>query len=257
MQVTIHKNEELIRPISENLSKNRYKSHIDQIVNEVLREYPTYFWGGAVRDPLVKAKYGRNGETRDFDILVDDSQGKIDFKKLLKEFKDVFYTRLGSPKWRPQEGLEIDIVPFSSATNLRNGEKLPISLKTALQSCDFTTSAIAYDLKQKVLYSYGALEGIEKEEIDLLYSKGDETHILMCRALILAERLKFRKGPGIIKFITEKYTPSLDNHIKIYMEYKKLESKSDQIIEELRNIQANQTSKLETKIIPNFTLIYP
>lgn len=238
MLITRHQDPELVNPIRENLAGNRYQSYINRIIDDILREYTTYLWGGAVRDPIVKAKYGRNGETKDFDILVDDSQGRIDFKRLLRGLTDVFYNRFGSPKWRPENGLEIDISSFSNATRLRNCEGLPVSLDTALQSCDFTTSAIAYSLGDKIVYSCGAIEGIEKQEIDVLYPKGDEAHILMCRIVLHAEKLGFTKGQLATRLIAEGYSCELDSHIKGYMKYKGLETKFEHVVEELRRIKA-------------------
>jgi hypothetical protein len=243
MQVTKHQNPELVNPVSENLARSRYHSYVMRVVNEILREYPSYIWGGAVRDPIIRAKYGRNGETKDFDILVDDSQGRIDFRKLLVGLQDVFYTRFGSPKWRPENGLEIDIAPFSNATRLRNGERLPVSLDTALKSCDFTTNAIAYHFGEGSVYSYGAIEGIDKQEIDVLYPKGEEAHILMCRAVLLGERLGFKKGPVATKLIVEGYSPNLDAHIKRYLEYKKVKAKFEHVVEELRRIKDQAPSQ--------------
>ncbi len=243
MQVTKHQSPEVVNPVSENLAGSKYNSYVNHVVNEVLGEYPSYLWGGAVRDPIVRAKYGRNGETKDFDILVDDSQGRIDFRNLLKRLGDMFYTRFGSPKWRPGNGLEIDIVPFSNTSRLRNGEQLPISLDTALQGCEFTTSAIAYGLRDKAVYSYGALEGIDKQEIDLLYSEGEEAHILMCRVVLQAERLGFERGPKATGLIVERYSPDLDNHIRRYMEYKGLEANFEHVVEKLRKIKARAPSQ--------------
>jgi hypothetical protein len=243
MQVTKHQCPEVVNPVSENLAGSRYHSYVNHVVNEVLGEYPSYLWGGAVRDPIVRAKYGRNGETKDFDILVDDSQGRIDFRKVLKSLGDIFYTRLGSPKWRPENGLEIDIAPFSNATRLRNGEQLPISLDTALQSCEFTTSAIAYGLQDRAVYSCGALEGIDKQEIDLLYPEGEEAHILMCRVVLQSERLGFERGQKATGLIVEGYSPNLDNHIRRYMDYKGLEAKFEHVVEQLRQIKARAPSQ--------------
>jgi len=243
MEVTKHQSPELVNPVSENLAGSRYHSYVNRVVNDVLREYSSYLWGGAVRDPIVRAKYGQNDETRDFDILVDDSQDRIDFKKLLQGLGDIFYTRLGSPKWRPENGLEIDIVPFSNATRLRNGEQLPVSLNTALRSCEFTTSAIAYGLQDRTVYSYGALEGIGKREIDLLYPDGEEAHILMCKLVLQTERLGFERGPKATRLIVEGYSPDLDTRIKRYMEYKGLEAKFEHVVEELSGIKARANSQ--------------
>lgn len=243
MQITKHQSPEIVNPVRENLAGSKYHSYVNHIVNEVLREYPTYLWGGAVRDPIVREKYGRNGETKDFDILVDDSQGRIDFKSALKGLGDLFYTRLGSPKWRPENGLEIDIAPFSNATRLRNGEQIPISLDTALQSCEFTSSAIAYGLRDEAVYSCGALEAINKQEIDLLYPNGEEAHILMGKVILHAEKLGFEKGPRITRLIMDGYSPELDNHIRRYMEYKGLEAKFEYVVEQLRQIKARALSQ--------------
>ena len=240
MQVTRHQNPELVNPVSKNLAGSKYNSYVNSVINGVLGGYPSYLWGGAVRDPIVRAiyGYGQNDETRDFDILVDDSQGGIDLRKLLQGLGDIFYTRLGSPKWRPEDGLEIDIVPFSNATILRNGEQLPISLDTALQSCEFTTSAIAYGLQDRTVYSCGALEGIDKQEIDLLYPDGEEPHILMCKVVLQTARLGFKRGPKATRLIEEGYSPDLDTRIKRYMEYKGLEAKFEYVVGELMEIKA-------------------
>jgi hypothetical protein len=153
----------------------------------------------------------------------------------MKGFTDVYYSRFGSPKWRPSNGLEIDIVPFSNSTKLRNGYVLPNNLETSLSSCDFTTSAIAYSLDKGIIYCCGALEGIDKKEIDILYGDGEEPHILMTRIILHSKKLEFSIGVKANEFIKDRYNPEMDSHIKRYLEYKKMNEHLPLVLDNLKN----------------------
>jgi hypothetical protein len=87
------------------------------------------------------------------------------------------------------------------------------------------------------------LEGIDRQEIDLLYPKGEESHVLMCRMVLQAERFGFERGPKATRLIAEGYSPDLDARIKRYMEYKGLEAKFGHVVEELRQIKAGAHSR--------------
>ncbi len=238
MKVTSHQNLGLVEPVRKSLFTCRFSQHINLLANQALASYPLYVLGGAVRDPIVTAKYGIIVKTRDLDILVDDSQGKIDFRKSLRDIRNVQYsTRLGSPRWTPDEGLEIDIIPFSLATKLRTDSSLPVSLATTLQSCDFTTNAIAYGLRDNKVYSLGALEAIDKREVDLLHSEADRDYILMLRAVMLAKKLKFQIGQRMIDLIVSEYSPDKDSSINEYMMYKKTAPMFEEVIRTLRQIK--------------------
>lgn len=78
---------------------------------------------------------------------MDDSKERINFKKIFGGCQDMYYSRHGTPKWKPVSNLESDIGPFSAATIYRRKPELPINLEVALESVDITTSAIAYNMK--------------------------------------------------------------------------------------------------------------
>jgi len=237
MQVVKYTDPQLINSIEKDLRESEYWIYLEKIINDIFKEYHCYVWGGAVRDSIVGLNYNKNLPIKDLDILIDDSKKCVDFKESLQGLEGIFYTRFGSPKWKPIKGIEIDIVTFSNATMMRNKKNLSASLDVVLQSCDFTTSAIIYDPKEKVVHSCGAIEGIDKQEVDILYSEGDEMYVLLCRAILQAERLEFQKGPRAMQPIKEKYSSDMDDHIKKYMEYKGLEKKFDYVIQELKKIK--------------------
>jgi hypothetical protein len=238
MSLSKYQNSELVEAIENNLKESRFCEYVNRTLERIMQYHDTYFWGGVVRDPIVKSIYGNGNmpEPRDFDILVDDSQGKIDFRKLLEGFGDIYQTRFNSSKLRPLDGLEIDVVPFSNSARLLNGEKLPICLETVLTGCEFTSSAVAYGLKDKTIYSNGAMESILAKEIELLYAY-EAPYILMSRLVLHLRRLNFKIGENARKMIVEKYSPDLDKPILEYLEYKKIQDEFHFVIGRLREIK--------------------
>ena len=230
---------ELLGAVRSRLEGSKHNHYVQEVLKR-LGNCKTYMWGGAVRDPIVKKRYGMPLEEKDdFDLLFDDSDGSVEFRKLLRGMGDLYYTRLGSPKLKPEEGVEISVTPFSNAARLRNGQKLPICLETALWSCDFNTGSIAYGLHDDTIYSGLAFEGIDGKEIDLLYPHGEEPHILMCRLILQSRRLGFRMGDDAIRFIVEGYGPEMDSHMRMYMKYKEIDRDiQDYVIGRVGQIQS-------------------
>jgi hypothetical protein len=242
MQVTLHTDPELVNPVKENFAGSIYQPYVGRIITEIFGGFPCYLFGGAVRDPIIRAKYKQVVRPRDFDVLVDDSRGDIHFRERLNELGNLVYSRVGSPKWKPKCGLEIDIVPFSNATRLRKESKLAVSLDTALQSCEFTTGAIAYGLQDGIIYSCGALEKINEREIDLLYPNGEEVPVLMCKAVLQVRRLKFKLGHQITQLIARRYSSDLNEPIREYLRYKELSDSFNFVVKRLKQIKVQANS---------------
>jgi len=232
----ILQDERFSKAIQQNLEESPFFEYVQRVI-DALKGEKVYFWGGAVRDPIVNVLYGLDYETRDFDLTINDSEKNMDFRKIFNGFEGVYYSRHGTPKWKPINGLEVDIGPFSAATIYRRQPKLPINLETALVSVDITTSAIAYDLKNKTIYSVEALEGIHKKEVNVLYEHGEEQAVIMCRLILHGNKLGFEIGQKGRKFIKERYSSNQDRNIKRYLEYKKLEGLSSFVIGRLKRIQ--------------------
>lgn len=232
----ILQDERFSRAIQQNLEESPFFEYVQRVI-DALKGENVYFWGGAVRDPIVNVLYGLDYETRDFDLTIDDSEKEMDFRKIFNGFGGIYYSRHGTPKWKPINGLEVDIGPFSAATIYKRQPKLPRNLETALVSVDITTSAIAYDLEDGLIYSVEALEGIQKKEVDILYEHGEEQAVIMCRLILHGNKLDFEIGQKGRKFITERYSSNQDGNIKRYLEYKKLEGLSSFVIGRLKRIQ--------------------
>lgn len=222
--------------IQQNLEGSPFYKYVQRVI-DALKSEKVYFWGGAVRDPIINVLHGLDHEIRDFDLTVDDSEKSINFKKIFDGFEGMYYSRHGTPKWKPINGVEIDIGPFSAATVLRKNPELQVNMETILSSVDITTSAIAYDLEKKAVYSVEALEGIQKKEVNVLYEHGEEPAVIMCRLVLHGNKLGFEIGQRGKKFIAERYSPSQDAIIKRYLEYKKLEGLSPLVTGKLKRIQ--------------------
>lgn len=240
IKIEISKNPKFIAAVQKYLNENSCAEFISNLINNILKDYTVYLWGGAVRDPIVKMEHGLDKMTKDFDFLVDDSRRKINFESLLKGMGKIFYTRFGAPRLKLDNGFTVDIVPFSNAPILEKYREYPISLETMLRNCDITTSAIAYGFKDRTIHSARALEGIRKKELDILYPDQEE-RVLMPRIVIQADKLKFKIGSKAIKFIRENYSLKLDKDIKDYLKHKNLEHLFGFVIKNLRKIKAQRS----------------
>ena len=53
---------------------------------------------------------------------------------------------------------------------------MPVCIETVVEGADINTSAIAYDIKNKIIYSYGAFQAYAKREVDINYPEGNDCH---------------------------------------------------------------------------------
>jgi len=195
------------------------------------------FVGGIVRNLIINLKYGKSIITNDIDILVDDSEQPIDLKEVFSNEKNIIINNAGIVKLKYPHGFDIDISKFSDTNSLRKGEKHTVSLKTCLKLGDFNTSAIAYDLDSETIYSYGAIEGIYKKEVELLEKADDKDYIIMTRLIWHSNKLGFKLGPRAIKFIKENYSLKKDKEIIKYIKRREISNNPNYIIAKLREIK--------------------
>ncbi len=204
-------------------------------------DFPLFLWGGAVREPVLKSMYRnfKNSETSDFDLMVDDSQKKVVFHDHMKDIKSVSRNRYGHPKWTIKKYVEVDIGLFSDSNKLRNGENAEVCIETVVEGADINTSAIAYDMRNHIIYSYGALEAYEKKEVDINYPQGNDPYAQMPRAILHAEKLGFSLGRHAIELIKNKYTPGSREKIRKKLVYWGKQRKFDFVIAQLDAIKGN------------------
>ena len=244
MNVEEIRNPLYLKSIEIHLKNDPHNKYVEQLFDKLDNsEISYYIYGGAIRNPIASQIHERNIPISDIDILIDDSKKYINLEELLREYdSNISKPSLGSPRWIPEDKLQIDIVKLSNATILKHDKDLPNSLETTLTSCDFTPSAIAYDPKKEIIYSYGAIEAINNQEIELLYIKDLSPATALCNLILKSEKMEFSIGPKAKTLIIEEYSPDLDQDIINYMIHKGAEEKSDHVIKKLQEIQ-NQAKR--------------
>ena len=201
------------------------------VLYKTLRGREIYIVGGAVRDPLVKLAHGSALITPDIDILVNDMDG-FDVEKALGVTGRNYVNSFGSIRWKPNPQLTVDVIPFSKMNAARSGEP---SLELFLQTCDLTTSAVAYDPRAHILYDLAAVQGINKREVDVM-GGGDRPSISMAKLVLHADKLSFDIGPKGRMLIKLCYEPRMDEEIGRYLENKGHSEQFDSMTERLRLI---------------------
>ena len=229
MSVDIVKSSELIQTVEESLKDNPAIKYLEAVL-EILKPLHFYLMGGAVRDALVRRMYGLDLVTKDFDFLVVDEKGQVDLRGLFGNFSNMRWNRFGGLKWKPKEGVEFDL--FTSYSFGRT------SLDEVLEQVELTTSAIAYHFGDRLIYSCGAVQGIEDKEIDVKNPQADKPYITMSRLILHSDKLRFRIGNRGIRFVQERYNSNLDGFILDYLTYKKLEEHYERVIKRLKEIKA-------------------
>lgn len=218
-------------------------AEVQYVINEKLRGLNCFFWGGAVREPVYHAMYNGDHEkkswkTIDWDILVDDSTQKepLDLDAMFREelaAGKCKHNRYDTIKWKPVQGLEIDVSRFSNANMVRRKETQERSLRISLASCDFNTGAIAYGVRDGKLYDGGAMEGLRMRTVELHYAD-DDPHIIMARLVMHTNDMGFAIGQNATAFIRHRYTegtfPAIDEDILKYLRAKS-EEKASRYIE--------------------------
>ncbi len=227
--------------VRHNLENSLYYPSLRLVLSR-FEKFPLFLWGGAVREPVLKVIYPdlNNSEISDFDFIVDDSENKVVFENHLKDIKSVVLNRYGHPKWKIKKYLEIDIGLFSDANKLRRGEDADICIETVVEGADLDTSAIAYDIKNQCIYSYGAFEAYKKKEVDINYPEGNDPLAQMIRAILHAEKLGFRLGKKAVQLIQTKYSPELKKDIRYMLMYWQKQMKYDFLISSLEAIKGNR-----------------
>lgn len=212
-----------------------------RLVISRFEKFPLFLWGGAVRNPILREMYPdlTISESSDFDLMIDDSKDQVEFEDHMKDIKSVTLNRYGHPKWKIKKYLEVDIGLFSESNKLRNGEDVPVCIETVIEGADINTSAIAYDIRNPAIYSFGAFKAYVEKEVDINYPEGNDSSAQMPRVIMHSQQLGFRVGERAINLIKKKYTKSSKEEIKEKMIYWRKQRKFDAVIAELEAIKAS------------------
>lgn len=210
---------------------------------ERLHGNKVFLLGGGVREPAVSARYPELGRLApdDYDLLVHDLKDLGGLETALRGLNGMRKNRFNHPKWCPVEGVEIDIMPLSSfqPDETRFGAEGP-SLKNILDTSPLITGAIACDMPYcKTIFDAGTLNAIERREVELWKPDAENQqnpHILMYQAVKQARKLGFTVGPRMQQFIREYYTPSLDQRLAEYLNYKDKKADLGLVLERIKTL---------------------
>lgn len=225
------------------LEKSSGYDYLGKFILPNLAAYTIYLWGGSLRDSVVEQILGKEfDENRDIDILVDDSQLEADLKNLLGHLDNISFYKNGISKIKIGKDFTIDISKFSNSQEFHNipyvgfNKASILNPEEVLKKCDFTVNSMMYDLGKNVIYDYLALDDIRSQQIDLLCPR-EKPYTLMCRIILLSEKLGFKIGNNAKKFIAMNYHKELDDDIQSYMNYRGSINKYQFLIERLREIK--------------------
>jgi hypothetical protein len=231
--------------VRKNLENSLFYPSLRLVISR-FEDFPIFLWGGAVREPILRQIYPdfKVFEMSDFDLMVDDSDKKVAFNNHLKDIKSISVNRYGHPKWKIKKYLEVDIGLFSDSNKLRKGEDVEVCIETVIEGADLNTSAIAYDIRNHVIYSYGAIEAYRKKEVDINYPEGNDPYAQMPRVILHAHNLDFNLGKDAVDLIKKKYTPDSKEQIRKKLIYWGKQGKYDFVISRLDAIKANHFCKI-------------
>ncbi|MFO7711503.1 MAG: hypothetical protein R6V53_07070 [Candidatus Woesearchaeota archaeon] len=218
MRTKLYWSSYLTSAIDQSIQENDNKDYLDALLNR-LSGHKIYFWGGAVRNPILKEMYGLDLGLNDIDIIIDGTLDKqknpdkelIDFDELLRGFEKVAINRYDLPKWKPARDVEFDVSVISRCNKARLYEDTPLNIYSVVEGCDLTTSAIAYDPEKKRIYSFGAIDAYKKKEVDLNFCIGNDPASQLPRLVMHSHKLGFRIGDESREHIGNVYNTLIMN----------------------------------------------
>jgi tRNA nucleotidyltransferase/poly(A) polymerase len=174
-----------------------------------------YIMGGFVRDSILKLIYCYNFPINDLDILVDNSK----FVEIAKKYSKENFSRFGGLKFK-YPGFSMDVFSMDNIFFLKDNQNLDKNLENVLKGVDLSTSAFAYSLDSKEIYSVGAIEDVYKKEINVNNHKYMESAPTISRLILHADKMGFKIGESGINYIKKNYSLELDKKILDFLNYK-------------------------------------
>ena len=216
MEVKVYDDPGMIRVVQAAIDENPYRRELEVLLDKV-KDYDHFYWGGIVRNGVLKYMHGIDIASNDIDLILEASTKDhgslktVDFEKLLQGFQGIIMNRYGLPKWKPKQGVEFDISAFSECNKARVYGSTDLDITAIVEGCDLTTSAIAFDPREKKIYSYRAIESYATRTIDINFPEGSEPCALLPRLLLHSKKLGFGIGEESRRYISNFY----DNGIEL------------------------------------------
>lgn len=206
------------------LVNHQHLEFLIQILEDPLcRNRRIFLFGGTVRDALIKYIYNEDIISKDFDLMFDNSNEDIDFDLLMLGEEHLTKNCFGNTKWSPFPGFDLDL------TNLQctiNGIQFK-NLEERLFFLDLTTSSLAFDLTNNILYDVSAVDGIKSKEVDIQNNYLDAP----VRVLYHSIKLGFTLGPKAVKLLKSINISEIEPSIDKYLTRKNLTQYRERVLQ--------------------------
>lgn len=196
-----------------NMIPNSAKKDLELLKSLFPKE--TYIVGGFVRDSLLKKICGYDFPINDLDIVIDSAN----FHKKIVNFQNENRSSLGSLKLKYND-FSTDIMCLHDVYFLGNSKNK--SIENFLEGVDFSTSALAYNLSENKIYDSGALESINKKEINVIGNSLMKSAPTITRLILHSDKMDFKIGERGLQYVKENYSKNLDSEIKDWLDYKEI-----------------------------------
>ena len=197
------------------LINHQHLEFLIQILEDPLcRNKRIFLFGGTVRDALIKYINNEDISSKDFDLMFDNSDEEMDFELLMLGKENLATNKFGYIKWSPMSSFELDLTPLLCVIN----ETRFKTLEERLNFLDLTTSSLAFDLTNNILYDISTVDGIKSKEVDINNNYLDAP----VRALYHSLKLGFTLGPKAMQLFRDINPETLEQSIDKYLTRKNL-----------------------------------
>jgi len=158
--------------------------------------------------------YDYSFPTNDLDILISD----WNFDKKVKSLGKMDSPRFGGLKFE-YENFSMDVFGLKNIFFLNKNPSLEKSLENVLEGCDISTSAIAYNLENRIFFGRRAMKDISSRKIDLL-NDYLEVGPTIARLILHADKMNFSFGNNALNYLKRNYDEEVFAKVKDWLEYK-------------------------------------
>lgn len=168
--------------------------------------------GGALRNAIIEAVYGRSPLTEDIDIFIADIDPTTDLLGLELEGPRR-RTELGGIRWFPQDSpFSFDIGLMSEFVMIKKF-RLPPTPRAMLGAIDFDVNAVMWHWKRQQALLAGCAEAISRRVMDFNTLRVFDPVLLAYRILLTRHKIRFSLSKRIFDYL--KSTLDLDRLKKL------------------------------------------
>lgn len=175
-----------------------------------------YLIGGFVRDSILRILHEYTFPINDLDILVNEEIPK----EMSQNFENTSTSNLGGLKII-YPNFSIDLFSMKDSFIIKRNKDLTKKIENFLSCCDFSTSAIAYNVGQNKFY--GNIRDIINKEINILYDDL-EPGAGVAKLILHSNKMGFSLSERAKNFLKENYNKTNFEKVKDWLKYKNKEN---------------------------------